>query len=366
MAGGDRIILHLDMDSFYASVEVRERPDLRGSPVVVGADPRGGAGRGVVSTCSYEARRYGIHSGQPISRAYDLCPYAVFLPVNRSLYSRVSENVMQIIRWHGAKLEQVSIDEAYLDVTGTGSFAEAERLARRIKNAIREEERLTCSVGIAPSKVVAKIASDWRKPDGLTVVTPDRVVEFLAPLPVGKMPGVGKKTGTELAAMGVGTVGDLAAYDIQELMARFGRWGMYLHRLARGVDDREVEAREGAKSISRETTFDADTDDPLFITDAMDLLADDLARTLAADDLRFRNLTVKVRYRGFITRTRSRTLEHHTCDPALIRAGARQLLADFLDGRYVRLIGLRLSMLDDDRARQTSLDEFCPVDPRKA
>ncbi|MDN7024587.1 DNA polymerase IV [Methanoculleus sp. FWC-SCC1] len=358
MAADDRIILHVDMDSFYASVEVRERPVLRGAPVVVGADPRGGAGRGVVSTCSYEARRYGIHSGQPISRAYDLCPHAVFLPVNRSLYVRVSESVMQILGEYADRMEQVSIDEAYLDVTGAGSYAGAEQLARCMKDAILEAEDLTCSVGIAPSKVVAKIASDWRKPDGLTVVPPDRVTEFLAPLPVGKIPGVGKKTGAELAGIGVGTVGDLAACDVQELIARFGRWGVHLHDLACGRDERVVQERDGAKSISRETTFDADTDDPGRICGAMDRLAADLARTLAADDLRFRTLTVKVRYRGFITHTRSRTLNRYTNDAAQIGAGAQELLAGFLDGRYVRLIGLRLSMLEHDRTRQTSLCEF--------
>ncbi|RXE57029.1 DNA polymerase IV [Methanoculleus taiwanensis] len=358
MAGDDRIILHVDMDSFYASIEVRERPALRGSPVVVGADPRGGAGRGVVSTCSYEARRYGIHSGQPISRAFDLCPHAVFLPVNRRLYVRVSGNVMQILGQYAGRMEQVSIDEAYLDLTGIGSYTEAEELARSLKEAVMEAEELTCSVGIGPSKVVAKIASDYRKPDGLTVVPPDRVAAFLAPLPVGKIPGVGKKTGAELAGMGVRTVGDLAAYDVQELIARFGSGGVRIRDLALGRDERRVEVREGAKSISRETTFAEDMDDPRFLGAAMDFLAADLAGTLAKEAPAFRTLTVKVRYRGFATHTRSRTFDHATSDPAVIREGARELLAAFLDGRFVRLIGLRLSGFDRHEGRQSSLDEF--------
>ncbi len=358
MAGDNRIILHVDMDSFYASIEVRERPALLGFPVVVGADPRGGAGRGVVSTCSYEARRCGIHSGQPISRAFDLCPHAVFLPVNHRLYAGVSGNVMQILMQYAERMEQVSIDEAYLDLTGIASYTEAEQIARSLKDAVLAAEGLTCSVGIGPSKVIAKIASDFQKPDGLTVVPPGRVSEFLAPLPVGKIPGVGKKTGVELAGMGIHTVGELAAYDVQELITRFGSGGVRIRDLALGRDEREVEMREGAKSISREMTFEEDTDDTFSVGEAMDLLAADLAQTLAKEALRFRTLTVKVRYRGFVTHTRSRTFDHATSDPAVIREGARELLAPFLDGRYIRLIGLRLSGFDRNRVRQASLDEF--------
>ena len=360
MTTDGRIIMHVDMDSFFASVEIRRAPSLAGRPVIVGADPKGGAGRGVVSTCSYEARRYGVHSGMPISRAYTLCPHGVYLPVNRPLYSRVSDEIMAILSERADRIEQVSIDEAYLDVTSAGSFPAAEALATAIKRDIREAEGLTCSIGIAPGKVAAKIASDYWKPDGLTVVSPDEVAAFLAPLPVGKIPGVGKKTGEDLAGMGVLTIGDLARSDVQALIARFGRSGIRLHRLARGIDDEEVQAREGCKSVSRETTFDEDTADPDLLSATIADLADEVAGALAADGLRCRTVTVKVRYRGFETHTRSLTLDRFTADPEVIRRTAGDLLLPFLNGTEVRLLGVRLSGFEDSRTRQTSIDEFLP------
>ena len=358
MTTAGRIILHVDMDSFFASVEVRRDPSLAGKPVIVGADPKGGTGRGVVSTCSYEARRYGVHSAMPISRAYDLCPHGIFLPVDRPLYLGASAEVMAILSRHAGRIEQVSIDEAYLDVSDTGSFAAAATLAAAIKQEIREKAGLTCSVGVAPGKAVAKIASDYRKPDGLTVVAPDEVAGFLAPLPVEKIPGVGRKTGEDLRRMGVQTVGDLARCDVQDLIARFGRHGVHMYRLARGIDDREVQDREGCKSVSRETTFDTDTVDPSLLAGTLAGLAGDVTETLAADGLRCRTVTVKVRYRGFETHTRSKTLERFTDDPATIREAASGLLRLLLKDAPVRLIGIRLSMLEGGRTRQASIDEF--------
>jgi len=358
---GGRIIMHVDMDSFFASIEVRRDPSLAGRPVIVGADPKGGAGRGVVSTCSYEARRYGVHSGMPISRAYDLCPHGVFLPVDRLFYTRVSEEIMAVLSRHAWRIEQVSIDEAYLDVSDAGSFMAAKALAAAIKREIREETGLTCSIGIGPGKAVAKIASDHQKPDGLTVVPPDEVTSFLAPLPVTKIPGVGRKTGEELRRMGILTIGDLARRDVQDLIARFGRPGIHLHRLACGIDDREVQGRVESRSVSRETTFETDTADPVLLSETLATLADDVAETLAAERLRCRTVTVKVRYRDFQTHTRSRTLERFTGDPETIRRIASALLLPFLNGTPVRLIGIRLSTLEGGRTRQTSIDEFLPL-----
>jgi DNA polymerase IV (DinB-like DNA polymerase) len=234
-----RIILHVDMDSFFASIEAREHPEYRGRPLVVGADPKGGKGRGVVSTASYEARKFGIRSGMPISRAFALCPDAVYLPPDFPLYVRVSGEVMEILRAYSGHLHQVSIDEAFLDISPAGGYAGAGELARRIKAEIREKEGLTCSIGIGPSRIVAKIASDLRKPDGLTVVEPDQVLDFLAPLPVGRIPGIGKKTGAELARMGIRTIGELREADVQSLQSRFGRWGIHMHELANGRDVHE-------------------------------------------------------------------------------------------------------------------------------
>jgi DNA polymerase IV (DinB-like DNA polymerase) len=358
MTTGGRIVLHVDMDSFFASVEVRRDPSLAGRPVIVGADPKGGAGRGVVSTCSYEARRYGVHSGMPISRAYAFCPHGVYLPVDRSLYARVSAEIMAILRGHAGRIEQVSIDEAYLDVTGAGSFPAAKALAAAIKQEIREVEGLTCSVGVAPGKAVAKIASDFQKPDGLTIVCPDEVAAFLAPLPVAKIPGVGKKTGEDLNRMGIRTIGDLARSDVQDLIARFGRSGVLMHRLARGTDDGEVQSREGYKSVSRETTFDEDTADPSILSGTIADLADDVTEALAADGLRCRTVTVKIRHRGFETHTRSRTLPRFTANPEVIRQATCGLLLPFLNGTDVRLLGVRLSALEGGHTRQASIDEF--------
>ncbi len=353
-----RIIFHVDMDSFFASVEVRENPELADKPVVVGADPKGGKGRGVVSTCSYEARKFGIRSAMPISRAYKLCPTAVFLPVNFPLYIRASNEVMKILRSYSEKFQQAGIDEAYLDVSSVGSFEAARELALRIKKEIEERTRLTCSIGVGPSKIVAKIASDYQKPDGLTVVEPTKVLEFLSPLPVRKILGVGKKTEAELKATGIETIGQLAGYDIQKLLSRFGKWGLYMHELALGIDESEVEEEECCKSISRETTFEEDTADASILFRTMDELAEDVHRSLVDEGFLFKTLSIKVRYQHFITRTRARTLAHYTDEPGLIKETAKALLKGFIDGKLVRLIGVRLSSLEKRRTRQKLIEEF--------
>lgn len=216
-----RIILHIDMDSFYASVEMHEHSELMGKPVVIGADPKKGKGRGVVATCSYEARAFGIRSAMPISQAFFLCPQAIFLPPDFPLYTRISSEIMTILRSFCFQFEQVSIDEAFLDVSPVGSFSAAELLAGQIKTMIRTTMGLSCSVGVAPSKLVAKIASDFKKPDGLTMVKPGKVAAFLAPMPVRKIPGIGKKSELELHELGIRSIGELAAYDVQRLVARF-------------------------------------------------------------------------------------------------------------------------------------------------
>lgn len=354
----NRVILHVDMDSFFASAEVREKPELKGKPVVVGADPKGGKGRGVVSTCSYEARKYGIRSGMPISRAYKLCPTAVFLPVNFPLYEKASGEVMGILRSHAEKFQQVSIDEAYMDVSALGSFEAARELALRIKQEIMEKEKLTCSIGIGPSKVVAKIASDYRKPDGLTVVEPSQVREFLSPLPVRKIPGIGKKTEAELKAIGITNIGQLAGFDIQKLISRFGKWGIYMHELASGMDESEVREEECCKSISRETTFEEDTGNPEVLDRTLEELAEDVQKSLIGEGFLFRTVGIKVRTRGFITHTRAHTLGHHTDELDMIKDTAKALLTEFLDGRMIRLIGVRLSNLERQRTRQKSMEEF--------
>jgi DNA polymerase IV (archaeal DinB-like DNA polymerase) len=350
-----RIILHIDMDSFYASVEMHERPELRGKPVVIGADPKQGKGRGVVSTCSYEARAFGIRSAMPISQAFVLCPHAVFLPPDFPLYARISSGIMTILRSYGLRFEQVSIDEAFLDLSPLGSFAAAHALAGQIKTVIRTNLGLSCSVGVAPAKIVAKIASDFKKPDGLTLVEPENVAAFLAPMPVRKIPGIGKKSELELHELGIRSIGEIAAYDVQRLIPRFGRGGIWLHDVALGIDESDVEERDKMKSVSRETTFELDTDDPqtLFLT--MDTLSEDVHRNLTEEGLRFKTITVKVRYEGFVTKTKAKTLLHFTDNASTLRGSAQALLRSLCGSSRIRLIGLRISSFEKSDAHQTTL-----------
>ena len=350
-----RIILHLDMDSFYASVEMRENPELKGKPVVIGADPKNGSGRGVVSTCSYEARAFGIRSAMPISQAFVLCPHAVFLPPYFPRYAKASAEVMAIVKSHELPFQQVSIDEAFLDVSAIGSFSKATDLASRIRNEIRTQLGLTCSIGIAPTKVVAKIASDVNKPDGLTVVEPENLHSFLAPMPVRKIPGVGRKAEAELFEMGIMTIKDLAEYNIQILITRFGRSAITLKRITAAIDDDPVEERDGVKSVSRETTFSEDTIDEQVIVATIDALAEDVCRNLTDESLRCRTVTVKVRYTGFDTKTKTRTLSHYSDDPTAVRSSAHSLLRDIFDGRKIRLLGIRLSSFEKRDERQMIL-----------
>lgn len=340
------IILHLDMDSFYASVEMQRNPALAGHPVVIGADPKHGKGRGVVSTCSYEARAFGIRSAMPISQAFVLCPHAVFLPPDFPAYVEASRAVMDILQSYGFRMEQVSIDEAFLDLSPVGSFSEAGERANGIKAAIHDQLGLSCSIGIAPSRTVAKIASDFRKPDGLTLVHPAALQDFLNPLPVRKIPGVGKKVEALLFGMGIRTIGDLAEFDVQILIGRFGRSAIALHQLARGIDGSDIVEGQEMKSLSRETTFEADTDDLDLIASTIDALARSVCDDLTGEQLRFRTITIKIRYQGFITRSRSRSLSHFSGDTIKVRGLALALFREIYDGRKIRLLGIRLSSFE--------------------
>jgi DNA polymerase IV (archaeal DinB-like DNA polymerase) len=353
-----RIIAHIDMDAFFAAVETREHPEFRGKPVIVGADPKGGTGRGVVSTASYEARVFGIHSAMPISRAYERCPQGVYLRPHFDLYVRVSEEIMDIAKKYGDRFEQVSIDEAYIDFSSVGNFMLARELAEKMKNEIRDATGLSCSVGVGPSKIVAKIASDYRKPDGLTVVSPGEVAGFLSPLPVDKIPGVGKKTRAILHNIGIRSIGDLVRVDIQELIGLFGKWGAVLHEIASGIDNREVRQEDGYKSISRETTFDEDANEFAVLWKVLDAMAEELHTTIVTEKLRFKTVTLKVRDEHFRTHTRSRTLERYTDDIGIIKCTAKALLTGAIEDKKIRLIGLRLSGFETKGTRQMTIEEF--------
>ncbi len=362
-AEAPRIIFHVDMDSFYASVEVREHPEYAGRPVIVGADPKGGLGRGVVSTSSYEARKFGVHSAMPISHAYQRCPDAVFLQPHFELYERASQSVMRILRRYSPIFEQVSIDEAYLDMSHLQVFDAAREKAREIKEEIRGKEGLACSIGIAPGRTLAKIASDRSKPDGLLVILPEDAASFLAPLAVEKIPGIGKKSARALHEMGIITIGQLAIADIQALIARFGRSAVVIRDLARGIDRTGIRIRESSRSISREMTYEQDTRDIPALQATLDGMAQELAETLSHEGMMFKTVTVKIRYYGFDTRTKARTIEKPRADLRTIRAVALQLVSELYDGRLVRLIGLKLSGLQTGDLSQTRIDDFCDSSP---
>ena len=354
-----RITLHADMDSFFASVEVREKPELKGLPVIVGSDPKGGSGRGVVSTCSYEARKYGIHSAMPISQAYRLCPDAVFLPVNMRLYADVSARVMELLKGFADKFQQVSVDEAYL-VPGpeVRNFEEAAIYALRIKDEVKKQEGITCSVGVGPNKLIAKIASGFQKPDGLTVVRPGDVKDFLFPLPVSKIPGIGERTAQTLKSMGISRVEELANCDVQLLSEKFGKMGLRMKQLANGLDFGEVREKEGVKSISRHGTFAEDTNDPVKITGSLDLLVESVHSSLLKHHFLFKTITLTVRFEDFSTYTRSKTIPIWTSDVFVIKRTAIQLISEFIGGRKLRLVGIGVTKLRERDEKQTLITDF--------
>lgn len=343
-----RVILHVDLDAFFPSVEVREHPELKDKPVIVGADPKEGTGRGVVSSASYEARKSGVRSAMSISRAWKLCPEGVYLRPHFDLYFEASNNIMQILRGDADKFEQAGIDEAYLDVSSrVNSFDEAAEFAKKLMEEVLGKERLTCSVGVAPNKMLAKIGSDFEKPYGLTVIREEDAEKFLAPLNVRKIPGVGPKTEERLQDLNIVIIGDLAATDPKLLVRTFGSWGTKLHEYAHGIDRREVIEGYETKSIGREVTFEKDVDDADEILETLDDLAEEIHTELLDIGFRFKTITVKVRYENFDTYTRARSLSFLTNDVYILRNNAKRLIDAFLrDNRKIRLIGLRVSTLE--------------------
>jgi len=351
----NKIIMHVDMDAFFAAVEEREHPEFKGMPIVVGADPKEGRGRGVVSSASYKARRFGVRSGMPISKAWKLCPEAIYLPVNYELYVKVSNEIMDILRKYAGKFEQWGIDEAFLDVTSkVKDYMEAEALAKQIKTEIHEKEKLTCSVGIGPNKLVAKIASDFQKPDGLTIVKEDEAEKFLAPLPVRKLLWVGRKTEQKLKGLGIKTIDDLAHYDPTVLVETFGVVGTQMYLMAHGIDKSNVEERGEIKSISRERTFEEDTSDFNLILNTLDTLSEEVCNDVLRQNLYFKTVTVKVRYENFETHTHSKTLSLITNRLQDLEKTARELIQNYLTlDRKMRLIGLRVSNFASTEKQKT-------------
>jgi DNA polymerase IV (DinB-like DNA polymerase) len=351
-----RVIIHVDMDHFYSAVEEREHPEYKGKPVNVGADPKEGKGRGVVSTCNYEARKFGVRSGMPISRAWKRCPDAIYLQPDFKLYRKVSSKIMIILGKYADKFQRWGLDEAFLDISSrVRDFEEAKRIAEAIKQEIYDKEELTCSVGVGPSKLVAKIASDFDKPDGLTVVEEEAVQDFLAPLSVRELLWIGKKTERKLNKMGIKTIGDLASYDVSVLNEKFGVMGTQYHLMACGIDESEVTEREEVKSVGREITFDEDTSDLDLILETLDELSKAINRELRKLNVLFKTVTVKVRFKNFETHSHGKTLPFFTDRLQDLQKTARKLAEKYLyQNRKIRLIGVRASTIVS-REEQTTL-----------
>ncbi len=362
------IIAHIDMDAFFAAVEQRDNPTLRGKPVIVGADPKEGKGRGVVSTCSYEARKFGIHSAMPISIAYRRCPHGIFLPGNYKKYSEASRQIFRIIDDFTPDVEAVSIDEAFLDITGCTHLHQGiERLARNLKDKIKKEVGLTASIGIAPNKMTAKIASDYSKPDGLLIIEPKKVLIFLWPLPVEKLWGVGKKTQAALNTMGITTIEDLARYPVEKLAKQFGEYGLHVHLLANGVDDRVVHQDDETKSVSHEHTFDVDTHDPEEIKEILLMLGEKVSRRLRKLELKGKTVSIKIRTKGFHTYTRADTLPDRTNFFDDIFRVSQKLFEEFdtknKQEKDIRLLGVRVSNFHDAYYQESLFEN--PVTAKK-
>jgi DNA polymerase IV len=340
-----RRILHVDMDAFFAAVELLRRPELKGQPLVIGGrgDP---TQRGVVATASYEARRFGVHSAMPLRTAHKLCPDCVFLAVDYREYSRVSHNIKDILRRFSPIMQDVGIDEAYLDASALEQ--ETEDLAREIKRCVREETGgLTCSIGIAANKRLAKIASDLNKPDGLTIIGAGDLEAKIWPLPVRKVPGIGPKTEERLKQLRIISIGDLAATPLHQLLELFGEsYGYFLYDAARGIDDRPLVTHWEPKSRSRERTLQHDTSDWQTVAKMLAQLSRDVAQDLRDDGLRARTIGIKLRFANFETLTRDKTLTAATDSVELIRKAAFDCLGRIELKRPVRLLGVRVGGLE--------------------
>ncbi|MCC7300136.1 MAG: DNA polymerase IV [Verrucomicrobia bacterium] len=342
----EKTILHIDMDAFFAAVEAHDHPELKGKPVVIGSPPDK---RGVVSTCSYEARKFGIHSAMPSRTAFQRCPHAIFLPPNMKRYHEVSGQIMEIFRRFTPLVEPLSCDEAFLDVTGARYlFGDGPEIARKIKAAVLAETGLTCSVGVAPNMFLAKIASDLNKPDGLTTVPASEklIAEFLSPLPIKRMWGAGEKTQAILEAHNIHTIGDLQTVNPVKLAGWVGEnSAASFRRLAFGIDDREIETASEEKSISNEITFDEDQVDAEVVETALLKLADKVGARLRLAGFYATTAQIKIRWKDFSTITRQRRLDPPCCDDITLRETALELFHKESLHSPVRLIGFGVSGL---------------------
>jgi DNA polymerase IV (DinB-like DNA polymerase) len=362
------IIAHVDMDAFFAAVEERDDPRLRGLPIVVGAHPEGGKGRGVVATANYGARAYGIHSALPISTAWRLSeaaqkegkPAVVFIRPSFDKYLETSRRIMKILEKYSSKIEQASVDEAYLDLSHIGTCKKAKKLAKEIKREIKVSESLTCTIGIGPNKMIAKIASGMQKPDGLAVVRPHEVLDFLSPLPARTIPGIGPKTEETLRRVGVLTIGELRRLSGEELEEHFGKWGREFYKKARGLDESPIVQEWEIKSIGEQETFRTDTLDRDFLLTRLKEISRRVFKRFSQSGFSyFRTVVLTVRFFDFDTKTRSKTVSEAMCTEEQIALRAIDLLTPFFDarenpkGKPIRLLGVRIERLKSDKGDAT-------------
>jgi len=362
-----RVILHIDMDYFYAAIEEREQPELRGKAVVVCMLSGRSELSGSVSTCNYTAREFGIRSGMPCSRAKKLNPEAVFLPVRKEFYTSVSDRIMEILRNYadpgenGDSFEQTSIDEAFLEITDRagGDFNLAFELGIQIKEEIKEKENLTCSIGIGPNKLIAKMASSAKKPDGITVVSPENLEAFLWPLKVSKLWGIGDVTARKLQEMGIVTVKDLSEHDVIELISTFGKSrGTWLKQAAAGIDDSPLKERDGSEQIGRIATLPENTLDQELIFPLLEKLAGDVIEKLNSRELSFRIVTITTINSNFRMYTRSHTLNHAVSSKEALLEEAREILGEFLSENRTELrrVGVRVGGLQKRKGQKSLFD----------
>ena len=342
-----RKIIHIDMDAFFASVEQRDSPELKGKPVIVGGDPQS---RGVVAACSYEARRYGIHSAMSSSRAYKLCPSAIFVRPRMDAYKAVSKEIRAIFEEYTDLIEPLSLDEAFLDVTKNKLEIErATQIAKEIRDKIFLKTALTASAGVSFNKFLAKVASDYRKPNGMTVITPEKSARFIDKLPVGKFFGVGKVTEKKMHSLSIKTGADLKSYSLEKLIQLFGKSGGYYYKIVNGEDDRPVVSKWVRKSIGKETTLSEDTEDVDFIIDILTTIAKKVASILEKSGRQGKRITVKVKYFDFVQVTRSITLNTPPVGSEEIMNHVKILLRDTAAGeKKVRLLGISISSFTDE------------------
>jgi DNA polymerase IV (DinB-like DNA polymerase) len=358
----NQIILHIDLDCFFAAVEILDNPAYRDKPLIVGADPKAGKGRGVVLTASYPARKFGVHSGQPITQAYRCCPHGIYVPPRGFRYKEISRQVMTIVKQYSPIYESGGLDEAYLDLSEiVDGFDDAEKIGRNLKETVKENVGITCSVGIAFTKTLAKIASDYNKPDGLTVLTPSNYITMLSKVSIKAIPGIGKKTVHFYTDRELNTIGDLYNKSLEEIKGQYGKQGEWAWLIAHGRDNSHVHRPDEEyhqKSISEERTFPEDSNDPKYILSKITQLNHDLHEIITRRGIQYRTVTLKIRLANFTTFNRSFSWDRLVFQEFIALEQILQILVEFQIGtRKIRLIGIKFSNLKEnsDKKKQLSL-----------